>query len=708
MASRSLGRLTIDLIAKVAGFTEGLTKAEREADKRGKAIERSLKRASTAVKAFVSALAVGAVFRKVIEETRQFQDEQAQLTAVLESTAQAAGFNRDQMNQMAAQIERVTTFSAGEINQAQTALLAFTGIVGDQFPRAMQAAIDMAARMGTSVSSAAETIGRALDVPSKGLAALSRQGFRFTEEQKALAVFLESTGRTAEAQGLILDALQESYGGAAKAARDTFGGALIALKNTTDSLLTDERGLVAANESIEDLIETLSDPRVKEAFGVMVAGLVDVATAAARALPAITSFAKFVGEEIAARFGGISNDDIPRLLGRIKELQASIAKFESQAANSNAQSPRRSSALRQIDELKQEIKRYEALIAVAESRQVDTKLAAQSSPSPRVDQTSLLAEAAAARAAEEAARAAAEAAAAHAKEIQALVTSLQEQAAQLGFTSAELRQYQLDTSGATGQQRELAQAALDTITAFEESEARRQQALKDLDDSINREEEQQQRFKSVFEGLRTEEEAIRESYDRRLEIIRQNTVAGSALQEDLARRLIEQTDEQLKGLQEGVDELSEFGRAAAESMQSAFADFLFDPFDKGVKGMLEGFIQVINRMVAELLAQKALEALFGGASGDSTGGLIGGFLSAFGGKRAMGGPVSPGMTYLVGERGPELFSPPGAGQITPSGQFGGVNVSQVINVQGRVDQRTASQIQIEAARRQRVSMSRIG
>lgn len=33
MASRSLGTLTIDLIAKVGGFVDGMTKAEREADK---------------------------------------------------------------------------------------------------------------------------------------------------------------------------------------------------------------------------------------------------------------------------------------------------------------------------------------------------------------------------------------------------------------------------------------------------------------------------------------------------------------------------------------------------------------------------------------------------------------------------------------------------------------------------------------------------
>jgi tape measure domain-containing protein len=46
--------------------------------------------------------------------------------------------------------------------------------------------------------------------------------------------------------------------------------------------------------------------------------------------------------------------------------------------------------------------------------------------------------------------------------------------------------------------------------------------------------------------------------------------------------------------------------------------------------------------------------------------------------RAMGGPVTAGQPYLVGERGPELFVPSGGGNVLPSGKGGGnvtVNVS---------------------------------
>jgi len=177
-------------------------------------------------------------FANIIKQTSNFEQEQAQLQAVLTSTGSVAGFTADELNKLGGALANNSTFSTGEITQAQTALLAFSGIVGDDFVKAQQAAADMAARTGMSLTSAAETIGRALDVPSQGLSALSRQGFRFTEEQKELVKFLEETGRASEAQGIILEALSESYGGAAQSARDTFAGALGAVKNSLNDLMT--------------------------------------------------------------------------------------------------------------------------------------------------------------------------------------------------------------------------------------------------------------------------------------------------------------------------------------------------------------------------------------------------------------------------------------------------------------------------------------
>ena len=51
----------------------------------------------------------------------------------------------------------------------------------------------------------------------------------------------------------------------------------------------------------------------------------------------------------------------------------------------------------------------------------------------------------------------------------------------------------------------------------------------------------------------------------------------------------------------------------------------------------------------------------------------------FRGARALGGPVMAGGSYLVGERGPELFTPGTSGNITPNNALGG---SETINAMG--------------------------
>jgi hypothetical protein len=55
-----------------------------------------------------------------------------------------------------------------------------------------------------------------------------------------------------------------------------------------------------------------------------------------------------------------------------------------------------------------------------------------------------------------------------------------------------------------------------------------------------------------------------------------------------------------------------------------------------------------------------------------------------GGRRAVGGSVMGASSYLVGENGPEIFTPSGSGRITPNGLGGGSGVNVVVNVQGSV------------------------
>lgn len=89
------------------------------------------------------------------------------------------------------------------------------------------------------------------------------------------------------------------------------------------------------------------------------------------------------------------------------------------------------------------------------------------------------------------------------------------------------------------------------------------------------------------------------------------------------------------------------------------------------------------------IAQASLRNLFSSSAG--TGGSVGASVvnglsslvsSLFGSPgRATGGPVSSGRSYVVGERGPELFVPSSGGRIEQLGSSGSRNVQVGITIQ---------------------------
>lgn len=83
------------------------------------------------------------------------------------------------------------------------------------------------------------------------------------------------------------------------------------------------------------------------------------------------------------------------------------------------------------------------------------------------------------------------------------------------------------------------------------------------------------------------------------------------------------------------------------------------------------------------LARAMLAAVNAASGSGGAGGLSDAIAQAvqtlFSGSRAEGGPVAGGGAYLVGERGPEVFRPSGAGTIEPAG---GAGVTVNVRVDG--------------------------
>ncbi len=328
MSTKSLGSLTLDLILKIGGWSEGMDKAGRDAEKLAKRnksamqnIASQVENVSSSIKTAFIAFGASAILSKFVQQSAKAQNAQAQLAAVLKSTGEAAGFSQDKLNAMANSLVSSSIFGADDIKQAETRLLSYLGVVGEQYPRALQAAIDMSARLGTSLEQSAEAVGKALDVPSEGLTTLSKQGFRFTEEQKKLVEQFEATGNVAEAQGIILNVLESAYGGAAQAARDTFGGSLSALKETINNLISGSDGsLNGAAKSINELNDTLSSSETKQAFSSFTAGFASIVKWSAIAAEGIIGF----GENVSIGFNnlfGTQIDSIDSLQQKLETLK---------------------------------------------------------------------------------------------------------------------------------------------------------------------------------------------------------------------------------------------------------------------------------------------------------------------------------------------------------------------------------------------------
>lgn len=110
-------------------------------------------------------------------------------------------------------------------------------------------------------------------------------------------------------------------------------------------------------------------------------------------------------------------------------------------------------------------------------------------------------------------------------------------------------------------------------------------------------------------------------------------------------------------------------------------------------------ISLYNQLTASINAAKS-------ASFSSSLGLVS---SPVSGKRALGGNVSGDSTYLVGENGPELFTPSSAGSIIPNnktGSGGGQNI--VINVTGTFLSETAAREVGNMIIKNFKTMSRVG
>lgn len=217
-----------------------------------------------------------------------------------------------------------------------------------------------------------------------------------------------------------------------------------------------------------------------------------------------------------------------------------------------------------------------------------------------------------------------------------------------------------------------------------------------------------------------------QAYREKLEEVQKLLDAGFITQDQAAemRLRINEMMEQAAGFGEKLKQETslweEAWKEAMGNMQDALADFLFDPFDKGLDGMLLGFVNTLRRMAAEALAADIMKSIFGSAGTDQN--LLGSIASIFGFadggvmtsagplalKRYAGGGVanSPQLALFGEGATPEAFVPlPDGRNIPVKMQGGGAPQVTVINL---FDQRELQRVvAAEQARGRAVTINHV-
>lgn len=216
-----LGYLRYILGFDSLAFQEGVGDAEKRlksAQKSMAATAGKFQMIGGAISAFVTAPMVG-MAAAAIQGAKAQAAAMAQVDAAIASMGNQAKLSGGELSNFADQLELKSLFDADEILKKSTAnLLTFGNVAGANFKLAQQAAVDLATRMETDLQSATLMVGKALNDPIKGLTALSRAGIQFTAQQKEQIKAMQEGGNIAGAQAIMLAELNRQFGGAAEAA----------------------------------------------------------------------------------------------------------------------------------------------------------------------------------------------------------------------------------------------------------------------------------------------------------------------------------------------------------------------------------------------------------------------------------------------------------------------------------------------------------
>ena len=644
-------KLSVDARSAVSSLNN-TTLATNKLSAAAKGTTASLSGTSAAAKGLAASLtttlgpiiALGAAFSTLSSGLRAFSDRERDVAILRQGLENLnAGTNvLKELQEAADRFGKTTLFDQEEFTRGFNLLTSFRKIGVDSYEQIAEAAANVAQLNQTDLSTSFMQLAKALEDPERNLSTLNRSGISFTKDQQKVIKELMKTNRTLEAHTLILDIVNKAYNKTAEAAAVGFAGSL-------DTL----------GEEFRDFAEIIGK------------ALVPVLDTSVKALTAFLQFLNSEGGQAAAIIGGITlaakglSVVLPLVHANFIAIRTSalIATGSLTGMNATLMATKAGFANAAVaaTTFKVALAKTGIGLAIISFGALVTKILeavnAQKKFNELLDTGSSLA---------------------IQKEIdktKKVIDDLEEKISVLkknvGWLYREDNTFEDQLKKAREELEKLEKRLPITqgVELFREFE----KTKKTL-------EEKNKELKKILERSKLETEEEKKAFDieqRRLELVEKYG-------EEVAQTLLD-IEEDNRKLQKGVDILKKKEEAAkalkkqyeqiGQSIENSIVSNLADAVE-GTKTLAEAAINVLNKLKRKLIEVAIQRAI----SGFNIGGSIGDFLKDV--FKAEGGPVNRGRSYIVGERGPEMFVPNTSGTIVPNNSLamGGGGVTNVITV----------------------------
>jgi hypothetical protein len=250
--------LKIDIIADATKALKGIGLVEDKASGTGSKL-------SSLGKGVVGALGTAAIVsfgKDAVQAATEAGKSTARLDAVFASMGDTTGKASKAAQDYASALSKKIGVDDDAIMAAQAQLATFGAVSNETartagvFDRATAAAADLAAAGFGTLDSNSVQLGKALQDPTKGLAALAKSGVTFTKSQKDQITAMQQSGDLLGAQEVVLKAVEGQVKGTAAATATSQDKMQVAFGETQEAI---GNALLPVIEKLLPILTTLAD-----------------------------------------------------------------------------------------------------------------------------------------------------------------------------------------------------------------------------------------------------------------------------------------------------------------------------------------------------------------------------------------------------------------------------------------------------------------